>query len=172
MMNPSDGLKRLLYDRVLHFAHLTEQLFTTEMDAFAELTRQHGLTSIPNNMTSVHVLDCIGSHEPINSTSIAEKMSLSKASITKISTKLLQEGYIKRNQMNDNKKEIYFTLSPKGRELYEVHARMHEMMEQRFIREMDAFSEQELQASLKFLQTIINHKGYMIKEDIAELSDA
>jgi DNA-binding MarR family transcriptional regulator len=172
MMSPSDGLKRLLYDRVLHFTHLTEQFFSTEMEAFAELTRQHGLTSIPNNMTSVHVLDCIGSHEPINSTSIAEKMSLSKASITKISTKLLQEGYIKRSQLNDNRKEIFFSLSPKGRELYEVHARMHEIIEQRFIREMEAFSESELQASLKFLQTMINHRGNMIKGDVTELSDS
>lgn len=171
-MNPPEGLKRLLYSHVLHFAHLSEQHFSTEMEAFAELMRLHGLTSIPNNMTSVHVIDCIGNHEPINNTSIAEKMNLSKASITKISVKLLREGYIKRSQMNDNKKEVYFSLSPKGRELYEVHARMHEIIEQRFIQEMDAFSESELQASLKFLQTMIDQRKIIIKGDGTELSDA
>lgn len=161
-MNPSEGLKRLLYDRFLHMTHLHEQLFANELDAFADLTRQYGLTFTSNSLTSIHVIDCIGSHEPINSTSIAEKMNLSKAGITKISAKLLQEGCIKRSRMNDNKKEVYFSLTPKGRELFIVHARMHESLEQSFVQDLDSFSEAELQASLKFIQTVIDHNDNMV----------
>lgn len=164
-MDPTEGLKKLFYNRFLHLSHLTEQSFTMEVVEFAELARVHGLSSIPNNMTSIHVLDCIGNHEPINNTAIAEKMNLSKASITKVSSKLLEADYIKRSRMNDNKKEVYFSLSPKGRQLFEIHANMHEMMERRFVKAMDAFSESEIHTLLKFYQMMIDQKEEILKGD-------
>lgn len=162
IMNPSEGIKKLLYDRFLHFSHLTEQLFTAEIDVFTELARTQELNSFPKNLTGIHVIDCIGNHEPINHTSIAEKMNLSKASITKVSTKLHEEGFIKRSQMNDNKKEIYFSLTSKGRQVFEVHAMMHKIIERRFFDVLNVFSESELQAVLKFFQTIIDQNENII----------
>lgn len=169
-MDQSEGLKRLLYNHLLHFEHLSEQFYTTEMDTFSDLTRQYGLPFVPSNMTSIHVIDCIGNHEPINHTAIADKMNLSKASITKISVKLLEEGCIKRSQLNDNKKEIYFSLTPKGRQLFDVHARMHEIIEQRFIGSLTDFTEPELQAALKFFRTMIAKRNTFITGE--ELVDA
>jgi DNA-binding MarR family transcriptional regulator len=159
----SEGTKRLLYERFLHFTHLTEQLFTVENREFTEHAQLQGIDSIPNNLTSVHVIDCIGNNEPINNTSIAEKMNLSKASISKISAKLLQEGFIKRSQMNDNKKEIYFSLTSKGRQIFEVHGLMHKEIEQSFMTALNSFSESELQASLKFIQTIIDQSKHIAR---------
>lgn len=156
-MYPAEGLKRLLYDRFIHLSHLSEELFAAEESAIAELLQEHGITFSSTSLTSIHVLDCIGNNEPINSTAIADKMKLSKASITKISTKLLQDDCIKRNRMNDNKKEVYFSLTPKGRKLFDLHARMHEEFEQKFLESMNSFTEPELQASLKFIQTMIDY---------------
>ncbi|MEI3611526.1 MarR family transcriptional regulator [Pseudogracilibacillus sp. SO30301A] len=164
-MNPTEGLKRLLYEHFLHFTHLFEQIFVNEIDEFVHLAQMQGITSWPNNMTSVHVIDCIGNNEPINNRSIAEKMNLSKASISKISSNLIKDGYIKRSQMNDNKKEVYFSLSPRGRQIYEVHTMMHEKIEHRFINVFDSFSESELQAILKFFQTMIDQRDNIIKGD-------
>lgn len=84
---------------------------------------------------------------------------MSKASVTKISTKLHKDGFIKRSQMNDNKKEVYFSLTPKGRQVFEVHAKLHEIVKRRFLDGLDSFSEAELQAVLKFFQTVINQIG-------------
>ncbi|GIN74265.1 putative HTH-type transcriptional regulator YvmB [Bacillus sp. J14TS2] len=162
-MNSSDGLKRLLYERFLHFTHLFEQISAIEIDEFVHLAQLQGITSWPNNMTTVHVIDCIGNNEPINNTSIAEKMNLSKASISKISTRLIKEGYIKRSKMNDNKKEVYFYLSSEGRQVFEVHAMMHEMIERRFISVFDSFSDSDLQAALKFFQTMIEQKDNILQ---------
>ncbi|MEC0226756.1 MarR family transcriptional regulator [Paenibacillus alba] len=163
-MNPSEGLKQFLYDRFLHFLHLTEDISTTEIEEFANLARLQGLASFPN-LTGIHVIDCIGNNEPINNTSIAEKMNLSKANITKVSTQLHTEGFIKRSQMNDNKKEVYFSLSPKGRQVFEAHTMMHEKMKRKFFDDLNSFSESELQASLKFFQTIINQNDNVVKAD-------
>lgn len=159
----SEGLKRTLYEHFLHFTHLNEQMFTAEISEFTGLAQLHGMTSIPSNLTSVHVIDCIGKHEPINNTSIAEKMDLSKASISKICNKLLEEGFVKRSQMMDNKKEIYFTLSPKGKKIFELHVAMHAMIEERFIASLNALSESEIQATLKFFQVMIENRDVMVR---------
>lgn len=158
-MNPAEGIKQLLYDRFLHFLHLAEHMSTNEIEEFADFARTQGLTAYPNNLTVIHVMDCIGNNEPINNTSIAGKLDLSKASVTKISTKLHKDGFIKRSQMNDNKKEVYFSLTPKGRQVFEVHAKLHEIVKRRFLDGLDSFSEAELQAVLKFFQTVINQIG-------------
>lgn len=161
----AEQIKRMLHERVLHLQHVTEQMMSAESGVFNDLARSYDISSIPDNLTSVHVIDCIGNHEPINNTAIAEKMNLSKASISKISAKLLKENFVRRSQLNDNKKEVYFTLSPKGRQIYEIHARMHHIFEQRFITMMNGFSEAELLASLKFIQAMIDQKDQWVSID-------
>ena len=59
---------------------------------------------------------------------------MSKASITKISKKLLALDLIHRTQLNDNRKEVYFRLTPQGKKLFELHRALHEAEEQRFMR--------------------------------------
>ncbi|MEC0239816.1 MarR family transcriptional regulator [Paenibacillus dokdonensis] len=60
----------------------------------AAASKEQGISEYPVNLTVVHVIDCIGNNEPINNTALAEKMDLTKASITKITTTLLEDGFI------------------------------------------------------------------------------
>ncbi|GAA3406964.1 MarR family transcriptional regulator [Paenibacillus hodogayensis] len=159
MTNSVDMLRRLVQAQVVHFAHLSEQTFEMERDQFTRLAQELGLSTVPKNLTSVHVVDCIGRYEPINNTTIAEKLSLSKASITKISAKLLEDGYIKRSQLNDNRKEVFFSLAAKGKRVFELHEKLHEREKQRLLQLMGSFSETELSAILRFLQTLSDHYG-------------
>ncbi|XID92352.1 MarR family transcriptional regulator [Paenibacillaceae bacterium WGS1546] len=146
--------KQLLYDRFLHFVHMMERLSETEIDYFLKQAENEALQSFPRHMTIVHVIDCIGRHQPINSTSIAERMGLSKAGITKIGKKLLQEDLVRRTRMNENKKESYFLLTEKGREVYELHARIHREEEERFYRFLEAYDSKELLVIGRFLQDL------------------
>lgn len=157
MMNTLEAIKWLVHAQVVHFAHLSEQLAESEQDKIFRYAQEQQLESIPHHLTSVHVIDCIGNNEPINNTALAEKMELSKASITKISVKLLEEGYIKRRQLNDNKKEVYFSLTAKGRQVFELHQRLHKLEEERFMRLLEPFTEAELHAILRFLQSVSAH---------------
>lgn len=114
-MDTEDRTKQLLYEQYIRFLHAYESYKDTEIEHFLSIAQREAIEKIPRHLTAVHVIDCIGRHEPINSTGIAEAMNLSKASITKIGNKLLEEGFVKRTQMNDNKKESYFRLSPQGK---------------------------------------------------------
>jgi len=151
-MDSNDRTKQLLYDQFIRFLHVYENHKDTEIEQFLSIAQRESIEKIPQHLTAVHMIDCIGKHEPINNTGIAEAMNLSKASITKIGNKLLEEGFVKRTKMNDNKKESYFRLSPQGKKIFELHERLHVLEAERFYRSLDKYSEPELKIIHQFLQ--------------------
>ncbi|OPH00052.1 MarR family transcriptional regulator [Chryseobacterium mucoviscidosis] len=151
-MDSKDRTKQLLYDQFIRFLHVYENHKDTEIEHFLSIAQRESIEKIPQHLTAVHMIDCIGRNEPINNTGIAEAMNLSKASITKIGNKLLEEGFVKRTKMNDNKKESYFRLSPQGKKIFELHERLHVLEAERFYRSLDKYSEPELKIIHQFLQ--------------------
>jgi len=158
-MNSPDSIKTLIYEQLLHSSHLHEQRMDLELREIKELGQLHQLKSIPGNLSTIHVLDCIGQHEPINHSAIVEKLKLSKASITKISKKLLALDLIHRTQLSDNRKEVYFRLTPQGKRLFNLHRALHEAEKQRFERFLDDYSDVELQTILKFFYGMARYIG-------------
>ncbi|REK76847.1 MarR family transcriptional regulator [Paenibacillus paeoniae] len=156
-MDVKDRSKQLLYEQYIQFLHVLESQKDKEIDHFLSIVKREFIEKFSSNLTAVHMIDCIGQHEPINSTGIAEMMNLSKASITKIGAKLLEEGFVKRTQMNDNKKEIYFRLSPQGKKIFELHERLHKLEAERFYRFLDKYSDEELKVIHTFLQDTSTH---------------
>ncbi|MDQ0416111.1 DNA-binding MarR family transcriptional regulator [Croceifilum oryzae] len=152
-----DSVKPFIHGTYMRFLHLNEQRMDADLHAFLKEATDDDLTHFPKNMTAVHVIDCIGRNEPINNTAIAKQMNLSKANITKISTKLLQGEFIRRFQLTDNKKEIYFRLTPKGKRVCDLHEKLHVEKEQRFYQFLDSFSDTEQEMILKFLRELTGH---------------
>ncbi|WHY23959.1 MarR family transcriptional regulator [Bacillus velezensis] len=146
--------KQLIYDIYVRLLHLNEQKANTSLQQFFKEAAEEDVIDVPKNMTSIHVIDCIGQHEPINNTRISKKMNLSKANVTKISTKLIKEEFINRYQLSDNKKEVYFKLTRKGRQIFDLHEKLHKKKELAFYQFLDSFSQDEQNAVLKFLEQL------------------
>nr|WP_245368624.1 MarR family transcriptional regulator [Paenibacillus silagei] len=144
-----------LYEQYIRMLHLNELYTEHEINVFREQAQKLQIDMLSNNITSVHVIDCIGDHEPINHTGITKRMNLSKASITNISSKLLEMGFIVRSQMNNNRKESYFSLTDKGRQVYQLHQKMHQEKEEGFYQFIDSYSEAELQTIGKFMSDLL-----------------
>ncbi|WP_138751421.1 MarR family transcriptional regulator [Paenibacillus sinopodophylli] len=166
-MNEKHIHKQLLYNHFLQFVHAIERFADTEIDIFLDFVMSEAIETFPRHMTSVHVIDCIGKNEPINSTSIAERMNLSKASITKIGSKLLLDGLVKRKRQNENKKEIYFVLTEKGRAIFELHLQIHRIEEEKFHHFLEAYHSEELQVISRFLKDLSGS----LEERIVEKED-
>ncbi|MHA6530552.1 MarR family transcriptional regulator [Paenibacillus sp. BAC0078] len=147
--------KRHLYEQYIKMLHLNELYTELEINSFREQAKKLQIDMLSNNITSVHVIDCIGDHEPINHTGIVKKMDLSKASITNISSKLLETGFIMRSQLNNNRKEIYFSLTDKGRHVYHLHKKLHEERVERFYQFFESYTEAELQTIGKFMSDLL-----------------
>lgn len=113
------------------------------------------------NITELHVISCIGEHEPINVTSLAERLRISKATVSRICSKLLSNDIIRRTQLSDNKKEVYFRLNPKGKRLNVLHDRAHQELEQRFSDILDQYNEEELLIVQRLFRDILNNWLYI-----------
>ncbi|MBU2658746.1 pulcherriminic acid biosynthesis transcriptional regulator PchR [Bacillus cabrialesii] len=150
----SDLTKQMIYDIYVRLLHLNEQKANTTLQQFFKEAAEEDMIDVPKNMTSIHVIDCISQHEPINNAGIARKMNLSKANVTKISTKLIKEEFINSYQLTDNKKEVYFKLTRKGRRIFDLHEKLHKKKELAFYQFLDSFSQDEQNAVLKFLEQL------------------
>ncbi|ALP36538.1 MarR family transcriptional regulator [Paenibacillus sp. 28ISP30-2] len=140
-----------VYDLLIKTNHQLEQYHQRESMSFLEEVHEHfdGIASL--NLTDIHVIDCIGRHEPINVTALADRIELSKGTVSKVSTKLLKEGWIRRTQLNDNKKEIYFRLTPLGKKLFLVHERLHVKVQHQLLQFLDRYSTEELNVLKRLL---------------------
>lgn len=84
--------------RLIHQQEKWEGLIKVFLsDELRKLDVEHGSKS-QLTMTEIHFLSCVGDNEPINVTSIAEKMNTTKATVSRISTKLLGAGFLHRTQ--------------------------------------------------------------------------
>lgn len=141
---------QLVTQQELRESKLTMRL-TEEMK---KLESELGM-QLPLTLSDIHFIACIGDHGPINVTAISEKVHLTKGSITRISKKLLKLDLIKRQQLIDNKKEVYYRLTAKGNKLYRLHSRIHQEIEQRFMRLLDKYTPEQLAFSRELLEDLL-----------------
>ena len=78
-MTMSELTKQLIYDMYVKLLHLNEQKADTDLKAFLKQAAESDVKRLPGNMTTIHVISCIGHDEPINNTGIAKKNEFIKS---------------------------------------------------------------------------------------------
>lgn len=107
-------------------------------------------------LSEIHVIDCIGKNRLPNAKFVAEELDLTKGAISKINAKLLDKGYIKGTRLEDNKKEIYFTLTIQGKEIFEAHKKVHDIENEKIKVILEYYKKDELQIINYFLDDLLN----------------
>lgn len=115
-----------------------------------EHLRQAGLS-----LSECHVLDCMERHAGLNTTAIARKMNMTKGGISKIAAKLIKKDLIEVRRLPDNQKEIYYKLTPLGKQAFELHARLHRIARDEFANRFCLYSPAELQTVKRFIDDLI-----------------
>lgn len=152
--------KHAIYNIFVELIHQQEQHEDLIQKHIAQEMRKLGDDfdeDLQLNITELHVISSIGEHEPINVTALAERLRTSKATVSRICSKLLSMDIIRRTQLSDNKKEVYFRLNPKGRKLNVLHEDVHHELEQRFLGILDSYNEDELLIVQKVFRDILNN---------------
>ncbi|ANY68353.1 transcriptional regulator [Paenibacillus sp. BIHB 4019] len=147
--------KQYVYELLIKLLHQMEQFEQNEGSQFLKELRNSLELDTQINMTEIHTISCIGQHEPLNLTTIADKMALSKGNVSKVTTRLLKNGWVRRTQLNDNKKEVFFRLTTPGKQLYAIHEEIHDKAQAQFMGILHAYSEAELEVVKRFLLDLI-----------------
>lgn len=107
-------------------------------------------------LSEFHVIDCIGKNQLPNATFISKELDMTKGAISKIAAKLIKKGFIKGNRLENNKKEIYYSLTSKGKIVFQIHEELHEIKNRKFINMLNKYNKEELNTINNFLDDCIN----------------
>jgi DNA-binding MarR family transcriptional regulator len=102
-----------------------------------------------------HVIDCIGKNHLPNATFIAKELNMTKGAISKITSKLLEKELITANRLENNKREIYYALTGRGKEVFEIHKKLHEMKREKMVAIFERYHRDEWLIIGKFLDDLI-----------------
>ncbi|WFD10243.1 MarR family transcriptional regulator [Tepidibacter hydrothermalis] len=106
------------------------------------------------NINEVHAIDYIGRTENANVTKITNHLKITKGGVTKITKKLMLKEYISSYQTEENKKEKYFNLTEKGKEIFEKHKTLHMESIKRDKKIFENFDENEKEVISNFLDIL------------------
>ena len=114
--------------------------------------------------SEVHCIEYIGKNGDSNVTKLAEAFFMTRGAISKLTKKLMQKNLIKSYQKADNKKEIYFELTAKGKELFDTHEALHSEFEKRDLPVFSRATEQQFDGMLEFMKDYDEHLDKEIKK--------
>ena len=106
--------------------------------------RALGYPDITNN--DMHVIEAIGVYAPKNMSSIARELSVTVGTLTISVNSLVKKGYVVRQRSEEDRRVVLISLSEKGKEVFEHHAKFHKAMSDGVISEL---TEEELEVLIK-----------------------
>ena len=141
----------ILFDCSKDFMQLHEK-------AMNQLVAEWGYRNLYNKELTIseyHVIDCIGKNHLPNVTFIAKQLDMTKGAISKITAKLISKGLINADHLDNNKKEIYYILTPQGKDAYKVHEKVHDAENEKLVNIFKMYNEEELKTIRKFLDDFL-----------------
>lgn len=94
-------------------------------------------------------------------------MGITRSGISKILRRLVSKGAIQSYQLPSNQKEIYYRLTPYGKEIFKQHRLRHQGWEDRDRMFFQSLSSDMLDTALQFMNI---YNGYL-EMKVAELSE-
>lgn len=158
-IDPGKTEIKLLLNKMASLFDYTKDLVETHEKSLKDLLIQYDYKNIYDKnllISEFHVIDCIGKNRLPNATFISKELDMTKGAISKITAKLLEKSLVKANRLENNKKEIYYTLTAQGREAFEIHEKLHEKENEKLLAIFNKYSKEELSTISKFLDDLLN----------------
>jgi DNA-binding MarR family transcriptional regulator len=114
--------------------------------------------------SEVHCIEVIGKNANSNVTKLAESFYMTGGAISKLTKKLIQKGVIESYRKPDNKKEIYFRLTERGKVIYKIHEELHNEFQERDKAVFEQISEEQFYNMLNFVEAYSRHLDAQIKK--------
>lgn len=107
------------------------------------------------SIVAYHLLEVLVHNKELTGIKIAQQLGVTRGGVTRAAQKMRNEGVITAVQHKDNKKNIYYRLTVKGKRLAQLHAKMHDELYQQLHEKIAAeFTDEELDTIIRFLSEI------------------
>ncbi|MGL4697171.1 MarR family transcriptional regulator [Enterococcus larvae] len=107
--------------------------------------------------SEVHCLEYIENTVDPNVTKLADFFYMTRGAMSKMTKKLMKKGVVESYQKPDNKKEIYFRLTKKGKEVYRIHENLHQEFHDRDKIVFDQITDEQFDNILQFIESYNQH---------------
>ena len=143
-----------MYDKLLD---LLIQLLEAEKLFEKNHKSQTGALFEEFSISEMHCVDFIFKTELPNVTKLSEKMNITKGGVSKIIKKLIEKNAIESFSVDTNKKEIYYKLTNKGKEVFKLHKNIHEKWCEINLEFFKNCSKEEIKYTILFLEKYIQY---------------
>lgn len=166
-MQKNDG-----FDSVSSVMNLINEFLTVfenaENSIYEEMTchiKESGFNAsgnLPSSLSECHILHHIGlgehggGNKAVNGKKLAEMMCMTKGGISKLTAKLQAKGLIQARRAPDNRREVNYSLTENGWEIFRLHAKLHEVMYANVSRLIQKYDRNERLLISDFLEKIID----------------
>ena len=137
--------------------------YMEKQEVLSKLTESEKLHGY--NYSEIHTIDAVGKIGEPNVTAISEYMHMTRGAISKITKKLQRDGLLSTYMKPDNQQKIFFSLTEKGKILYEEHRQRHEL----WLKRDDDFLKKYDKEYLNQLQNFMSDFNEYLEEKINEL---
>lgn len=107
--------------------------------------------------SEIHCIQYIGDNPNVNVTKIAEVFNMTTGGVTKLTKKLIAKNLLSTYKNPDNKKEIYFSLTDNGKEIYEIHCELDTQFKLRDKEIFDNMTEETYETIMNFFSAYSQH---------------
>ena len=119
-------------------------------------------TDMQFHRLDIHLIETIGASEGINVTELARKHGITKSAVSQAVRKIERRDLVRRYQRPDNKKEILFSLTERGKQAFRAHRDFHHAVEGRVIKEVSRWSEEDA-AAVRKLVDLMQRRAEMVR---------
>ncbi|MCD8355705.1 MAG: MarR family transcriptional regulator [Clostridia bacterium] len=107
--------------------------------------------------SEIHCIQYIGDNPNSNVTKLADAFNMTTGGVTKLTKKLIEKNLLDTYKSPNNKKEIYFTLTDKGRKIYSIHQALDIEFQQRDREIFDGITEDTYASMMNFFKQYSEH---------------
>jgi len=104
--------------------------------------------------SEIHTLVAIGKHQGCNLTELAMDLNITKGGAGKFIKKLLNKDLIHKTQLPNNKKEVIFYMTDKGRIAYDTHELFEQDRFGKIFETLDSMEEKKVKDLEDFLKKL------------------
>ena len=115
-------------------------------------------------VNEMHCIDFIGKLKDPNVTKLSNALNLTRGGVSRLIKRLIAQSAVKTYTNNENKKEIYYSLTPLGKKVFTAHAHLHNTCHKYDSQFFKQFTQNEQEIALRFIRKYIEHTQKHIKD--------